>query len=96
MEAAELFDAWANSTLICPEFDEIGKINIEGDTASIDSKNLIFKIEMNKRSFRSNDPLKKTSQAELDAFLADFEVSTWAVNSRIDFTSREKIPIRKQ
>jgi len=32
----------------------------------------------------------------MDAFLADFEVSTWAVNSMIDFSSREKIPVRKQ
>ena len=27
-EATELFDAWANSTLACPAFDEIGKIEV--------------------------------------------------------------------
>jgi len=46
-EAEELFVAWANSTLICPAFDLIGKIEIAGDTGTIDSQNLIFSIEKN-------------------------------------------------
>jgi len=32
----------------------------------------------------------------MDKFIADFEVSTWAVNSMIDYESREPIPVRKQ
>lgn len=61
-EAVELFDAWANSTLICPGFDNIGKIEIEGDTSSIDSKNLQFYIEKNPRGFNSDGDGKKTTQ----------------------------------
>lgn len=47
VEATELFDAWANSTLVCPSFVELDTLNIEGDTASVDSKNLHFKVEKN-------------------------------------------------
>lgn len=52
VEAAELFDAWANSTLVCPSFVELDTLFIEGDTASIDSKNLHFKVEKNAASLR--------------------------------------------
>jgi hypothetical protein len=53
VEATELFDAWVNSTLVCPSFIELDSINIEGDTASIDSKNLHFIVEKNVASLRS-------------------------------------------
>jgi hypothetical protein len=69
VEAAELFDAWANSTLICPEFNGLANIEISGDTGSIDSKNLIFDIEKNPR----------TNVGQVDSFIKDLEVSTWAV-----------------
>jgi hypothetical protein len=85
-EAIELFDAWANSTLICPQFNGIGKIEIAGDTGTIDSKNLIFDIEKN----------PNTNPDIVDNFIKDFEVSTWAVNQMMDFKSYDDVPIKKQ
>ena len=44
-EAIDLFALWANSTLICPDWDPDLKTLIKGDTSSILTRNLVFEIE---------------------------------------------------
>lgn len=44
-EAADLFALWANSTLICPDWDPDLKTLIKGDSASVLTRNLVFEIE---------------------------------------------------
>lgn len=44
-EAEDLFALWANSTLICPDWDPDLKTLIKGDTSSRLTRNLVFEIE---------------------------------------------------
>ena len=44
-EAIDLFALWANSTLICPDWDPDLKTLIKGDTSSILTRNLVFEVE---------------------------------------------------
>ena len=44
-EAVDLFALWANSTLICPDWDPDLKTLIKGDSSSSLTRNLVFEIE---------------------------------------------------
>ena len=90
-EAAELFDVWVNSTLVCPAFDDIGKIEIKGDTSSVETQSLVLNIER-----CTGRPGACALPQDIDNFIKDFEVSTWVVNQKMDFHSRAEKPISKQ
>ena len=39
-----LMSVWQNYTLLCPAFDDIGKTDIQGDSSSRLTKNLVFEV----------------------------------------------------
>jgi len=70
VEAADLFALWANSTLICPDWDPDLKTLIKGDSASILTRNLVFEIEQCVGSDRDNR--RCASPRQQNDFIKDF------------------------
>lgn len=75
-EAANLFALWANSTLICPDWDPDLKTLIKGDTSSRLTRNLVFEIEKCGVG-NSNPPVNKegmvcASPRQYSDFISDF------------------------
>ena len=77
-DAKANFDAWAGFSLICPDYTNFDGFLLEGEPASMISKNMQFVIQKcNPKNRIGQRPCK--SDKEIMNYIRDFQVDSWAV-----------------
>ena len=78
-----MFDSWVGYSLICPDFDIDGKL--QGNMASMISQNIQFKVTK----------CQNDCGPDIDEYIKDIQIDTWAIYEKIDLTKRKGKPVYK-
>ena len=88
----KFFDSWERFSILCPNQTETD-IMLSGSQSRMESQALFFQVDQcNNDTYEANSKVKCHSQEEIEAFLKEVTVETWANYGKIDYTIHESAP----
>ena len=82
-DSIEFFKGWAGYNLICPDMPDGESLQLRGDASSMVNKNIAFRVDRCGTTIKTQNC---ASSREIDDYIYDFQVDSWSVFEKIDFT----------
>lgn len=81
-------------SVICSDLSEHPEISLAGDLTMLQAKAVEFQInrcDNDLREAKGKGPCK--SETQIDEYIRDIEVETWAIHNTVDFTIYGELPV---
>ena len=75
-----MFDSWKGYSLICPDYSEF---KLQGNLAQMISQNIEMRLSK----------CQEDCSPEMDQYVKDIQIDTWAIYEKIDLAKREGKPV---
>ena len=85
------FHVWDGFSAVCPDIPRDETVLLEGDLGSMISQNLHFRIT--RCNSRDHPGVQCKSKEEIDDFIRDITVDTWALFEKMDFNAYDRKPV---
>jgi len=93
-DSDSIFKSWEGFTILCPDLPLGEGFTIKGDLGSMQSKRMLFQVNMCDNDTREAEGLEPCYSHEvIEEYISDLQVDAWAQFEKINYSDYEGKPI---